>query len=161
MPTETEDDDEVPEMNSSFTGQQRDDLFCVSVWHMGEGMSDASLLLSSSFAITIQGGRGKERHLAVVEGFVCVQKHQDGLFLSYLLIWQLCSTKFHTLYQSIGWVAFCGVLRRTFVYEIDCRVIYLLVVERYWRLRSDQKWTALITGVNCFVMQFYYSKDQC
>ncbi len=79
----------------------------------------------------------------------------------YLLIWQLCSTKFHTLYQSIGWVAFCGVLRRTFVYEIDCRVIYLLVVERYWRLRSDQKWTALITGVNCFVMQFYYSKDQC
>jgi len=63
VPTETEDDDEVPEMNSSFTGQQW------AVWHMGEGKSDASLLLSSSFAIMIQGGRGKERHLAVAEGF--------------------------------------------------------------------------------------------
>lgn len=45
-------------------------------------MSDASLLLSFSFAITIQVARGKERHLAVVEGFVCVRKPQDGLSLS-------------------------------------------------------------------------------
>lgn len=81
VPTETEDDDEVPEMNSSFTGQQRADLFefLSGTWEKGGGMP---LLLSSSFTIVIQGGRGKERHLALVKGFIFVRKHQDGLFSS-------------------------------------------------------------------------------
>ncbi len=37
VPTETEDDDEVPEMNSSFTGQQRAHLFVFlsGTWEKG------------------------------------------------------------------------------------------------------------------------------
>ncbi len=49
-------------------------------------MSDVSLLLSSSFAITIQGGRGKERHLAVVEGYCLCSKTPRWTLLVFIYL---------------------------------------------------------------------------
>ncbi len=59
VPTETEDDDEVPEMNSSFTGQQRAHLFVFlsGTWEKGWVMSLCCFPLPSPLQFREEGGK--------------------------------------------------------------------------------------------------------
>lgn len=89
VPTETEDDDEVPEMNSSFTGQQRADLFVFlsGTWEKGWVMPLCCFPLPSP--LWFREERGKERHLAVVEGF-CLCSKTPRWTLLVLIYWSDC-----------------------------------------------------------------------
>lgn len=82
VPTETEDDDEVPEMNSSFTGQQWADVFAFpsGTWEKGRVMPLCCFPLPSPSRFREEGG--KSAIWLWQRGFVCVRKHQDGLSLS-------------------------------------------------------------------------------
>lgn len=82
VPTETEDDDEVPEMNSSFTGQQWADVFAFpsGTWEKGRVMPLCCFPLPSPSRFREEGG--KSAIWLWQRGFVCVRKRQDGLSLS-------------------------------------------------------------------------------